>query len=89
MSGLDGLGGPTKKTHCDQCGESLSFYDCRIYCARCSHEACSQCGSVRGYAPADMVDNGVGLEKCGPAHCEECGWIEPTFDEVLQSWNNQ
>jgi len=51
-------------------------------------EGCPQCGSVRGYSPADMVDNGVGLEKCGPAHCEECGWIEPTFDEVLHSLHN-
>lgn len=28
----------------------------------------------------DMVDNGVGLQPCGPFGCERCGYTAPEFD---------
>ena len=50
--------------------------------------SCPQCHAVDGFWPADYVDNGVGMEKCSPAHCEACGWSEPTFDDFLNSLQN-
>lgn len=36
---------------------------------------CPECGDpTRCEAPT--VDNGVGLERCGPYACEACGWVE-------------
>lgn len=42
-------------------------------------ENCPYCDAV---CDADFVDNGVGLQQCGPFHCEQCGssQIAP-FDE--------
>ena len=37
-----------------------------------------ECPGCGGKCEADFVDNGVGLERCGPWHCEMCQWIEPT-----------
>lgn len=34
---------------------------------------CPQCGE---WAAADYVDNGIGLERCGPFNCEAYGWVE-------------
>lgn len=51
--------------------------------------SCSQCHSVDGFWPADYVDNGVGMEKCSPAHCEACGWSEPTFDDFFRFSDEQ
>jgi len=35
---------------------------------------CPRCGET---AVADFVDNGVGMQQCGPFSCEACGWTEP------------
>jgi predicted Zn-ribbon and HTH transcriptional regulator len=50
---------------------------------------CPSCGEIAGFWPADYVDNGVGMEKCNPAHCEKCGWSEPSFDELFNMPNAQ
>lgn len=34
---------------------------------------CPDCGQ---WTQADHVHNGIGWERCGPYHCEACGWIE-------------
>jgi rubredoxin len=34
------------------------------------------CPSCEKIARADFVDNGVGMQQCGPFHCEACGWVE-------------
>lgn len=34
---------------------------------------CPQCG---GECERDEVDNGVGMEPCGPWGCPECHWVE-------------
>ena len=36
-------------------------------------ELCPYCGSV---CRADFVDIGVGMQQCGPFHCDECGASE-------------
>ena len=36
---------------------------------------CPKCGKI---AVADFVDNGVGMQQCGPFSCEACGWVEDT-----------
>ena len=36
-------------------------------------EACPYCGTV---CRADFVDIGVGMQQCGPFHCDECGASE-------------
>lgn len=44
---------------------------------------CPNCGQQ---VEADFVDNGVGMQQCGPYVCLPpggCGWIEPSPDEVL------
>ncbi len=41
---------------------------------------CPKCKSV---ACADYVDNGVGMQQCGPYRCQACGWIEEQPDERL------
>ena len=38
-----------------------------------SERRCPDCGQ---WAIADHVDNGIGMERCGPYVCEACGWIE-------------
>jgi len=45
--------------------------------------ACPSCGETAGFWLADYVDNGVGMQKCGPAHCDKCGWSEPSFDQLF------
>jgi hypothetical protein len=35
---------------------------------------CPACGAAA--EPADMVDNGVGLEPCGPYTCSSCDWVQ-------------
>lgn len=46
--------------------------------------ACPRCGlpCVR-----EEVDIGVGIQ-CGPWRCDECGWHEPTGDELLIDTND-
>ncbi len=39
-----------------------------------SERRCPDCGQ---WATADHVDNGIGMERCGPFVCAACGWIEP------------
>jgi hypothetical protein len=34
---------------------------------------CPDCGE---WTHADFVDNGVGMQRCGPYGCERCGWVE-------------
>jgi ribosomal protein S27AE len=34
---------------------------------------CPECGE---WAQANHVDNGVGMQRCGPYVCDRCGWIE-------------
>ena len=47
--------------------------------------SCPICGGTSGFWPADYVDNGVGMQKCGPAHCDKCGWSEPSFDQLFNT----
>lgn len=35
---------------------------------------CPRCG---GELECDMVDNGVGMEQCGPYGCPACHYVEP------------
>jgi hypothetical protein len=47
---------------------------------------CPQCGATedQGFLPGDTVDNGVGMQKCGPDGCQRCGWIETqTFGDIF------
>ena len=39
-------------------------------------DSCPTCGSKEDFHPPEFVDNGVGLEKHQPAHCENCGYDE-------------
>jgi rubredoxin len=41
---------------------------------------CPACGLI---AVADFVDNGVGMQQCGPFGCESCGWVGDDSDEPL------
>lgn len=34
---------------------------------------CPKCGS---WATADFTDNGIGIQQCGPYHCDVCQWVE-------------
>ncbi len=34
---------------------------------------CPKCDAI---CEADAVDNGVGMQQCGPYVCEQCGWVE-------------
>jgi hypothetical protein len=36
-------------------------------------EVCPYCGTI---CRADFVDIGVGMQQCGPYHCDECGASE-------------
>lgn len=38
---------------------------------------CPNCG---GACERDEVDNGVGMEACGPWGCPECHWAEEKLD---------
>lgn len=44
---------------------------------------CPQCG---GECERDEIDNGVGMEACGPWGCPECHWVESriALDELLK-----
>ena len=44
-------------------------------------ETCPYCGKEM---EADWVDIGVGMQKCGPYHCYECGASEIGFE----GWDN-
>lgn len=35
-----------------------------------------RCPLCKAWTSADHVDNGIGLEQCGPYVCEHCGWVE-------------
>ena len=35
-----------------------------------------ECPNCHAIAEADFVDIGVGMQQCGPFHCDSCGWIE-------------
>lgn len=35
---------------------------------------CPDCG---GECERDEVDNGIGMDACGPWGCPECHWVEP------------
>lgn len=50
-------------------------------------DRCPQCQSADGFWPADYVDNGVGMEKCSPAHCEACGYSEPSSTDIFNSFS--
>ena len=41
---------------------------------------CPRCGRE---AECDMVDNGVGMQQCGPYGCEPCGWVQPDPHALL------
>lgn len=36
----------------------------------------TKCPKCEQIAVADFVDNGVGMQQCGPFGCEACGWVE-------------
>ncbi len=38
---------------------------------------CPECGE---WATADHIDNGVGMQRCGPYICNMCFWVEPEID---------
>jgi hypothetical protein len=42
---------------------------------------CPQCGDP--WCEADGVDNGVGMQQCGPYCCEACGYVQPCEIEEL------
>ena len=48
-----------------------------IDCTNEHGETERRCPSGHAWTQADHVDNGVGMERCGPYHCKPCGWIEP------------
>lgn len=35
-----------------------------------------RCPECDGWAAADFVDNGAGLQRCSPYVCDQCGWVE-------------
>lgn len=35
-----------------------------------------RCPRCRSWATADFVDNGIGLQRCGPYRCDVCKWVE-------------
>lgn len=46
------------------------------------HEPTQPCPYCRTICRADFVDVGVGMQQCGPYHCESCGASEiGSFDE--------
>jgi hypothetical protein len=46
---------------------------------------CPQCGATedQGFLPGDTVDNGVGMQKCGPDGCQRCGFETQTFGDIF------
>lgn len=43
---------------------------------------CPRCGKP---AECDEVDNGVGMQQCGPYYCQPCDWVQPDPLEELLS----
>lgn len=41
---------------------------------------CPKCG---GDCERDEVDNGVGMEACGPWGCPECHWVQSDLAEPV------
>jgi predicted RNA-binding Zn-ribbon protein involved in translation (DUF1610 family) len=52
---------------------SASAHKYRINKFNESELECPECGA---WAQADYVDNGVGMQRCGPYVCDRCGWVE-------------
>lgn len=40
---------------------------------------CPECGQL---AECDLVDNGIGMQQCGPYGCEPCGWVQESPDDA-------
>lgn len=48
---------------------------------------CPQCGDPN--CEADGVDNGVGIQQCGPYACEACGYVEKRVELELIDLDNE
>ena len=47
-----------------------------------TERSCPRCGE---WAVADHVDNGIGMERCGPYYCEACGWVEARTSSMFHA----
>ena len=45
-----------------------------------------RCPECDRWTRAEWIDNGVGLQQCGPYCCESCGWIEqrPSIENLFR-----